>query len=381
MKGSRENKPDQTGIESVKNLLGNKEFNKFLDGYEGNDEIDPSTPEGVAELQKRFELFEISKKAAPELKKLFRERIQEDIDIKLADSEMTEIDEYVERMTRENPEAVQVLMQEMAEFRTREASIAGKEQEIEEMIDAHGGKWTIDQKALNLDVARKKGAQRLPLVGRFFGSSDLQKKSRHTLAEQYGISERDINARRQEVHEVKRLTEQLGRYQDIRSRIFQDIGPANAVFEKARKRAQEQLKKLADPSKGMKEWEQALVYHEQLKQAGEHAPGDYLDGYEQQVGEGDSAETMNAEQAKGWLERQVDEKVSTIIRDALVNKQSFSEFDRAMKDVVSKERIGVRTGKEKSEFIRSALREQLEGASKSKRLFIKTFLATFEQGV
>lgn len=383
------------GIESVKNLLGNKDFVKFLDSYDGGDDIDPSTPEGAQELQTRFERFEIGKRAIPEIKNLFREQIARDLDVKLADSEMPEVGEYIERMVRENPESVQELMCQIDEFRTHSESIARKEQEIEELLEAHGGKGGVDFKARHLDEARNKGAQRIPLVGhflkpgsaaqriplvgRFLRPDGRQERSRSTLERDHGIKG-DYDRELEKVREVQADIARLEEYQEIRAKIFGDIDVTRAVFEKARQKAQDKLKQLADPKKGIKEWEQALDYQQHLRKAGEHGPVDYLEGYERQVGEGEGVRTINAEEQEETIKVVIDKKTTEIIRDALRNHQTFPEFNRAMENLVKKERIGARTGKEKQAFIRRTLEDQLEGAPFSKRLFIKTFLATFEQG-
>ncbi len=376
-KGARKKESEGSDFRA---FLDKPEFVQFLDRADLDvEDVDPGTPEGRAAFARVREQFELGKNSAPEIKRLFSERIKEDLDITFAPAEMAEVDEYVQEMAVRDPEALRSLMDSISEYRALEARIGSKELVMDGLVADHGGMRSLKERSSWMNVARKKGWQRAPVIGRFFKPSDMQQKSREWLSQDYGITLDDIDTERERVQNILNASEELERLKEARAEVFSELGPAQAIFEKARTKAQERLKTMFSERTKMEEWEKALQYLDTLKAKSERAPVDYLEGFEYSSDDGDDSEILDAQKFEEKLTERIDQKVGELIANALRAGATYSKFERGLQALVKKEAIGRRSGTEKKDFISRTLRDQLQGASNAKRVFIRTFLASFER--
>jgi hypothetical protein len=369
--------PEQAHIAGIQAHLDNKDFVKFLDQYD--DDIDIDDPASAEILEQRFSTFELSRQAGPEIKKFYQDRIQADLGIKLTDKEMAEVSEYAQKEAIENPEAIQELMTAIEELQQSEVLIEGREEELESLIQESGGARRLRLKQARLEAADRKGLERIPLLRRFVRPTEDQQQARDIVREVYKLEAGDIGAAREKVGNAQRKIEKYERVQTLRERVFKETGVARVVYEKARSKAQEKIKQLADPERPMSDWQKALDEIADLRKLSKNAPIDYLGDYDQKIIQGENTEHLNAEQTEEWLETRIDGYIGTQVEDLMKKHETYSSFERAMEKVVGAERIGRRSGQEKNDFIRSTLEALLPKVTLGRKLFLKTYLATFNK--
>lgn len=351
---------------SMDEMLNNKQFLEALVSQENLDVENLDLTEENEELKEKYEVFGESKKVSKELVKLCENQIFAEAGIRLDEKEFDKIGEFLGKKVFENPQFIENLREQMAQFKELPKEIVEKEAEIEELTGGRAGdvlKGLENAKQKSLDEKRDVNSEKITKVTAikekawFFRNTRAERKENKY---EGTINNLDI--------EIAQITDNIGKIKDVstmrekaqakfqesRGMIFQEITPIKEIFEKAKEVAKNKIKELGDPSKDLASSEKAIEYLQKLKSSAELKGGsghDFLEGFE--LEEGENPEESLDKQIKG----KIYEKLKDIITSTEVGLTPLTNFENKLRDLIYKEKIGSMDEEESKQFIVDKLKE------------------------
>lgn len=369
-KGQESTEQKAAGQFNLREALNARGFAEFLARYEDREDLDFSDAEVIKE---RFEAFKTQSEVARGLKQVYREGVMRDTGIRLEDKELAAVEDFVAREAIADPEAVGRLAGEIRDYAALPQDIAKKEQELAKL----GRREALQEKARTLKtVAETQGVlnkKNLPLIGRLLRSSQEQ-EARRRLEEEYKVDFKNVDAELgrtldtlDTLEEADNAKKELKRgYELLRSTLFQDLEPAQAIAALAREKAQRKLEELMDEKKGLKDLEKAQEYFAQLQRV--EAQGiDYLEGYDIEATQEELDQLVDA-RLLGDL-KEVVEKTS-------LASTPYDGLRRMLEGFLKKETLGSSKGAEAKERVLDALRlvGQQQAVPVERRLLLRALL-------
>lgn len=401
---------------SVDAALNKKGFAEFLAKHPDPANFDMADEETLKEF---FEAFEKSTKLAEELKALYRDQIEKEMDIKLDQKDLASVDVYIEEMAigdkreldrlfnrldnfKELPKEIEGLEKELSEI-TRNgnadalSSLQGTlEGDVDKFVAARGYLGSIGTIKLFYHTARRFVSERLfdkdydgikNLDGKKEAASHLKDKYEYDLAK-VGAREVENNLRKQLVN----IGATLGEIGDIEGRkkhateifelyrknLFGEMGDIANLKKAIERKAKEELDGLITKT-DVKSLELAAQRHKKLSEVS----GTTETGI-------DPLASMNAVEYERQVEQDLKLRISNEVLDK-VNKtrlgsDALRKLETSLDDMLKRTVVGTKESDEARQFIVDRLEEAAwqmgqknDADSSAKRLIINRIIIKYKE--
>lgn len=401
---------------SVDAALNKKGFAEFLAKHPDAADFDMANED---ELEKRFEAFEQSTKLAEELKALYRDQIEKEMDIKLDQKDLASVDVYIEEIAindrgelerlfnrldyfKQLPKEIETLEKELSDV-TKEgdadtlSALEGTLQgDVDKFVAVKGYLGGIGTIKLFYHTARRFVSKRFfdeeyngiaDLDGKKAAAKDLKNKYEYDLAK-VGAKEVENNLRRQLVDIditlatissiERRKTYATETFDNLRKRIFGEIGEINNLKKAIEKKAKEELEGLLAKT-DVASLERAAQRHKKLSEV--------KDTTETGV---DPLKDLKPDDYKVQVETKIREKISDDILDrvnkAKLGSNALRNLEKSLEDMLKRAVVGTKVDAEARKFIIDRLDEAAinlglrgDAESHAKRLILNRIIIKLQK--
>jgi hypothetical protein len=371
------------------------------------------------ELEKRFEAFEKSTKLAEELKVLYRDQIEKEMDIKLDQKDLASVDVYIEELAIRDQGELERLFNRLYYFKKLPEEIEGLEKELTDLTK-NGDADTLSalEGTLEGDVDKFKAAKgylggigQIKLyyhtVARYLTKTlsdkdyegvkelDVKKEAASHLKGKYkdelakvGAREVENNLRRQladiditlgTISTIeRRKTSATETFDNLRMKIFGEIGEITDLKKAIERKAKEELEGLLAKT-DVKSLERAAQRHKKLSEVKDNTetgvdplkdlkPNDYKD----------KAETK--------LREKISDDVLERVNKAKLGSDALRNLEKSLEDMLNRTEVGTKKGAEARSFIIDRLDEvainlglKNDAESHAKRLIVNRIIIKLQK--